>query len=340
MSEGNINLEAPSAGRMRKAVPRAFIDFIRGGGKFLVAGHKEPDGDCVGSQLALCSFLRRLGKEAIPCSSGPFKRTEIRPYEERFTPRPSEAERVGAGVILVDCSARDRTGDLETDLEGLPLGIIDHHVSASFDGEAVYLDPEAPSVTSMVLELIEAFGMKPVREEAQLLLFGLCTDTGFFRHVDAGGAETFAQASRMIAAGADPKNAFLAINGGKSLDSRILLGIALSRARSYFEGRLILSFEEYEDTRRYGLDSRDSDTLYQLLQSVVGVEAIAVIRQETPENCTVGLRSRNQVDVSKIAVQLGGGGHKNAAGLSIPGHIEEIRSRLLEEFKKQLSIMP
>jgi phosphoesterase RecJ-like protein len=335
MPEKNLDPETASAAGTRKAVPGAFIAFIREGGKFLVAGHKEPDGDCVGSQLALCSFLRRLGKEAVPCSSGPFKRTEVLPYKDCFTPLPSGTERAGARVILVDCSARDRTGDLEPGLEGLPLGIIDHHVSASFDGEAVYLDPGAPSVTSMVLELIEAFGMEPVREEAQLLFFGLCTDTGFFRHVDAGGAETFAQASRMIAAGASPKDAFLAINGGRNLNSRILMGIVLSRAQSYFDGRLILSFEEYEDTQRYGLDSRDSDTLYQLLQSVAGVEAIAVIRQETPENCTVGLRSRDRVDVAKIAAQFGGGGHKNAAGLSIPGYIEEIRSRLLEECKKQ-----
>ena len=75
--------------------------------------------------------------------------------------------------------------------------------------------------------------------------------------------------------------------------------------------------------------------LYQLLQSVTGVEAIAVIRQETPDNCTVGLRSRDRVDVSKIAVRLGGGGHRNAAGFSTPGHVEEIRSRILEECKKQ-----
>ncbi|MDR1374332.1 MAG: bifunctional oligoribonuclease/PAP phosphatase NrnA [Treponema sp.] len=335
MHEENREPKLPSAVGTRKAVPAAFIDFIRGGGKFLVAGHKEPDGDCVGSQLALCSFLGRLGKEAVPCSPGPFKRTEIQPYKERFTSQPSGAERAGARVILADCSAKDRTGDLEPYLEGLPLGIIDHHVSASFDGEAVYLDPGAPSVTSMVLELIEAFDMKPLREEAQLLLFGLCTDTGFFRHVDAGGAATFAQASRMIAAGASPKAAFQAINGGKNLNSRILMGIVLSRAQPCFDGRLILSFEEYEDTQRYGLDSRDSDMLYQLLQSVTGVEAVAVIRQETPENCTVGLRSRDRVNVSEIAARLGGGGHKNAAGLSIPGHIAEIRSRLLEEFKKQ-----
>ena len=65
-------------------VPQDLIDFIRGGTRFIVAGHKEPDGDCVGSQLALVSALRRLGKEAIPCSAGPFKRPEIQPYAHAF----------------------------------------------------------------------------------------------------------------------------------------------------------------------------------------------------------------------------------------------------------------
>ncbi|WP_251106209.1 DHH family phosphoesterase [Breznakiella homolactica] len=301
-----------------------------------MAGHKEPDGDCVGSQLVLCSLLERLGKTAVPCSSGPFKRIEIQQYESRFKPFPSEADRENARVIICDCSSPERTGDLGPYLEGLPSAVIDHHASANPAGDAVFLDTSAPSVTAMVLAVIEAFGLKPTGEEAELLLFGLCTDTGFFRHVDEKGAETFRAAARMIDAGASPKKAFLAMNGGKSLDSRILMGLVLSRAEPLFGGKLILTTEEYDETQRFGLQGRDSDTLYQLLQSVAGVEAIAVIRQETPENCTVGLRSRDAVDVSKIAQAFGGGGHKNAAGLSAAGTIADVRSRLIEEFRRVL----
>jgi phosphoesterase RecJ-like protein len=323
-------------------VPPEMLNFIRGGDKFLVAGHKEPDGDCVGSQLALSLFLKRLNKEAIPCSAGPFKRTEIMAYADRFISRPGEAERKNARVILLDCSVKSRTGDLEAALEGLPLGIIDHHTAAPEEdqGNAAYFNPGAPSVTAMILDLIEAFGMLPTEEEAQLLFLGLCTDTGFFRHVDAGGADTFAAASRMIAAGANPKAAFQAINGGKTLNSRILLGLVLSRAQAYFDGRLILSSEEYQDTQRYGPEGRDSDRLYELLQSVAGVEAIGIIRQESPEQCTVGLRSRDRINVGAIASALGGGGHKNAAGLSIAGHIAEIRTLLLGAFGNEFAGEP
>jgi phosphoesterase RecJ-like protein len=323
---------------MHNGVPQALVDFIREGSAFLVAGHREPDGDCVGSQLALSSVLERLGKRALPCSAGPFKRPEVKPYEGRFTARPGPEERKGARVIVVDCSAPDRTGDLSSFLEGLPTAVIDHHKTGDHGlcraGSPLYLDPLAPSTTFMVRRLVDALGLELTKEEAGLLFFGLCTDTGFFRHVDSNGAETFAAASALIRAGANPKQTFMAINGGKSLDSRKLLGLLLSRAESHFGGRLILSYEELEETARFGLEGRDSDSLYQLLQSVAGVEAIVIIRQEEPGTCTIGLRSRDAVDVAAVAASLGGGGHKNAAGASCPGTIAPLRLAILEAFGK------
>jgi phosphoesterase RecJ-like protein len=318
-------------------VPRILLDFIGGGTKFLVAGHKEPDGDCVGSQLALSSALKRLGKEAIPCSAGPFKRTEVMPYGDRFLAAPGEKEREGARVILLDCSSSSRAGDLAECLKGLPLAIIDHHVAGQDPGEAehslLYLDAQAPSVTFMTLDLIEALGLRLTREEAELLFFGLCTDTGFFRHVDSQGAETFEYAARLIRAGANPKEAFHAINGGKTLASRKLLGIQLFRSEAFFDGKLILTSEKYEETQQFGLEGRDSDNLYQLLQSINGVEAVAIIRQETPEKCTLGFRSRDKVDVAQVALRFGGGGHKNAAGASLTGTIDALQSQVLAAFE-------
>jgi phosphoesterase RecJ-like protein len=311
-------------------VPSELLRFIHEGQFFVVVGHKEPDGDCVGSQLVVTSVLNRLGKKALPCSAGPFKRTEVKPFEERFSPFPADVPRERIRVIVVDCSSLDRVGDLP--LEGLPLASVDHHASASPSGEAVYLDAAAPSVTCMVLDIITALGLSPTPEEAELLLFGLCTDTGFFRHVDETGAETFDVAARLIRAGASPKRIFAMINGGKSLDSRLLTGLVLSRTRSFFGGRLLLSFENYDDVLRYGGESRDSDMIYQLLMSVEGAEAVALIRQEKPESCTLGLRSRDRIDVASIAALFGGGGHKNAAGASVDGTIADLEQLLLNAF--------
>jgi len=316
-----------------KRVPRELLDFIEHYGTFYVIGHKEPDGDCVGSQLALASFLRRMGKDVTACSSGPFTRTEIMPFEHRFSSIvPAEKASERAAAFILDCSSLGRIGDVAETLPPVPLAFIDHHAMGEASGEVVYVDDKAPAVTLLVLALIEAMGQAPNKEEAELLLFGLITDTGFFRHLDEGSAETFTAASRLVAAGASPKRGFSMMYGGKSLYSRKLMGEILTRTEPYFEDRLLISYVTLDDQQRYGLASRDSDMLYQLLMSVAGCEAAMIIRQERETDCTVGLRARDRVDVGSIAAVFGGGGHRLAAGLSIRGRIEDVRDRLLEAF--------
>ena len=316
-----------------------FLNFIKDGGKFLIAGHEEPDGDCVGSQLALGSVLRRMGKEVIICSAGPFKRTEVRSYQDSFvTTIKNEDLSDNPRLIVVDCSIISRIGSLEPLLKGLPIAVIDHHdTHDAVKGTLTFIDPNAPSTTFLIRKLILALGLEPNQEEAELLFLGLCTDTGFFRFVDSDGAETFEAAAALVRGGADPKKTFLDINGGKSMDSRMLIARILIRAESLFEGKLVISDEEYEESAFLGSEGRDSDSFYQLVQSVANVEAIALIRQETPERCTVGLRSRSHVDVAKIAESFGGGGHKNAAGFSAEGTIESIKLLLIKFFEKVFS---
>ncbi|MDR1908554.1 MAG: bifunctional oligoribonuclease/PAP phosphatase NrnA [Spirochaetaceae bacterium] len=320
-------------------VPPQLLTFIHEGNRFLIAGHREPDGDCVGSQLALASALGRLGKETVLCSAGPFRRTEILPWKDRFAAQVPDSLRAGARVIITDCGALERTGDLRPFLEGLPLAVIDHHAVSPEDpgsGAVLFLDPGAPAAAVMVLSLIEALGLSPSPEEAEAIFFGLCTDTGFFRHLDSRGAGAFRHAAALVEAGADPKRTYHAMYGGKSLGARQLAGIVLARAESHYGGRLIVSWENYGETREYGAGGRDSDAVYQLLMSVGGVEAVAVIRQESPEKCAIGLRSRDRVDVGQVARHFGGGGHKNAAGASVPGTIPEILSQTIDAFKEEL----
>ena len=324
-----------SANRGRKAPPLDLLNFIREGNKFLVAGHKEPDGDCLGSQLALASLLQRMGKEAILCSAGPFRRSEVKPFEHLFCAEPDGSD---ARVIIVDCASLDRCGALEPFLKNLPLAVIDHHKTGNprlpdKDQKAIfYIDSNAASTTLMIMRIIEALGLDMCREEAEYIFFGLSTDTGFFRHIDSSGSEIFDDAAALIRSGANPRETFQAVYGGKSLNSRILLGHALLRVESFYDGQLVLSSEEYEETCTYGKEGRDSDSLYRLLLSVSGVESVVIIRQETPDNCTVGLRSNSWVDVGNIAETLGGGGHKNAAGISITGTIAELKLKIINAF--------
>ena len=105
------------------------------------------------------------------------------------------------------------------------------------------------------------------------------------------------------------------------------------RTEPHFDGALLISFVTLQDQQRYGLASRDSDTLYQLLLGIAGCEAAMIIRQEGETDCTVGLRARDRIDVGSIAALFGGGGHRLAAGLSIRGGLEEVKNKLKAAFE-------
>lgn len=315
------------------------LAFLGAYSTYIIVGHKEPDGDCVGSQMALASFLERRGKKAVLLSSGPFTRIEIAEYAPLFSD-VFDAQSIigqGAAIVVVDCSSLSRIGAISACLPaGLPVAFIDHHASGEASGEVRLVDPHAPAVTYMVQGIIEAAGDKPNKEEAELLLFGLCTDTGFFRHLDSSSSDVFSSVSRLVAAGASPKHAFDMMNGGKPFESRKLMGELLARAETHYDGKLIITSMNLEMQERYGLVGRDSDMLYQLLLTVAGMEVAVVVRQESEHDCTVGFRSRSSVDVAAIAAAFGGGGHRLAAGLHMPGQSEEIVERVIAAFKPAL----
>ncbi|GHT50644.1 phosphoesterase [Spirochaetia bacterium] len=314
--------------------PDSLVNFIKSHNNFLIVGHKEPDGDCVGSQLGLCLGLQQIGKNAKCYSAGPFARGEIVKFKTFFSDVISESDKKDSAVIVVDCSTPERTGSIGQQIDGLPLALIDHHESGDPVGDAVFVDPSSPANTLLIFELLKALNVKITDEISAYLFLGLATDSGFFRHLNSDSPDVFTQAAELVKAGANPKTTFAQMNGGKTLNSRALLGTVLSKIKPYFGGKLILTTEELEETQRFGMESRDSDMLYQLIQSIDGVEAIAVIRQESEANCTIGLRSKNDVDVGKIAAALGGGGHRNAAGGLKSGKINDIIPLVLAEFKK------
>ncbi len=205
----------------------AAVRFIRTHSSFLVLGHKEPDGDCVASQLGMAALLRALGKEAALYSVGPFDRPEIEAWSAQFSASIPPADRSGRAVVIVDCSTPDRTGRVGAEVEGLPTLVVDHHSAGEVFGDARMVDASAPSATILVLDLFEALGVTPDKETATLLLFGLCTDTGFFRHLGSGTGETFRTIARLVDCGTSTAEIFIMVYGTRDMRSRKLLATML-----------------------------------------------------------------------------------------------------------------
>lgn len=320
-------------------IPQKLLGFLSAYENFIIAGHKEPDGDCIGSCLAMSFFLKRKNKNCILMSAGPFKRTEIKEYEDLFTDKLEISDKINpktTGLIILDCSGFDRVGEIGNQIKNFDYIIIDHHATNTEKSDSSLIMPEAPSTTYLIQSIIENIGEGLSKEEADALFFGLCTDTGFFRHLDERSAEVFTHASRLIKAGANPKQTFMKMNGGKKFESRLLISRILNRMKSYYDGRLVISYETYDDLLEFGLEGRDSDILYQLIQTIEGVQAICIVRQESPTHCSVGFRSLDKIDVSKIAVSFGGGGHKQASGLYIEGRFDDLIPKFVKAFESQM----
>jgi bifunctional oligoribonuclease and PAP phosphatase NrnA len=311
------------------------VQFIGRYSAFSVLGHREPDGDCIASQLGIASLLRALGKTVSLYSAGPFDRPEIVSFAGSFS--LTMAAEVGA-VIILDCSTPDRTGSLGERIGDMPCLVIDHHSSGEAFGTARFVEPSAPSTTMLVHRLFEDLGVAPDAEPARLLLFGLCTDTGFFRHLGANSADTFRAVARLVECGTSTAEAYMMVYGRRELASRRLLAGMLSRVESHWGERLLLTWQTMEDRARLGVTQRGEDEVYRLLQTISGNVVVALIKEEHAGMFSVGLRSSSSLDVGAIAASFGGGGHKQASGFDITGTLDSVKETVIASFVSHLAL--
>lgn len=318
----------------------SFKDFIENHASFIVIGHKEPDGDCIASCLGVAAILDYFKKPYKLVSAGPFKRHEISAYQSKFSAGigfMDSSERAQTGLIITDCSELSRLGDIDFDFKGLDTFIIDHHKTSGLPENAKgYINGNAPAAAYLIQLFYESLIGPLPQKLAEIILFGICTDTGFFRFLSTSNesSDIFNAAARLTSYGADPRKIYNQINDGKPWSTRKLLGQLLSRAERHLNGKLVITWETLDDTHKLGTEGRDSDSLYQLLLSSKDVKAAVFLRQDTPTTCTGGFRSLDDVDVSQIAAKFGGGGHKNASGMSTEGRIETLIPSIVKEFAR------
>lgn len=316
-----------------------FRKFISCHDKFIVTGHKEPDGDCLSSCLGIAYILDSMKKPYMLINAGPFKRVETKKFAPLFSPEVpfmSREDRNSTGLIIVDCSEMHRLGDISEDLKDMDTFIVDHHKTSDLTGDKVIIDPESPAAAYLVQQLIEVTVGNIDTKMANTLLFGMSTDTGYFRYLKTDSADFFRATARLVDSGANPREIYQEMTNGKPWNTRKLLGIMLEHSERHCNGKLVLTYETQEDTKKFGKEGRDTDALYSLMLEVEGVEAVAFVRQDTEATCTMGLRSKDKCDVSQIAAKFGGGGHKNASGASLDGKLAVIMPQLIKEFSKVL----
>jgi bifunctional oligoribonuclease and PAP phosphatase NrnA len=316
-------------------VPAEVVSFVTDHSGFVILGHKDPDGDCIGSQVSLANVLRRSGKPVSLFNPGPFERQEIALFQDQFD-RTVETEHLGPSpaAIVVDCSGEDRIGSASKSIRGIPLLVIDHHSNGETFGDVHFIRPDIPATTILITALIMELGQPITRDDAFMLFLGLATDTGFFRFLGTGETSAFKTAIILSRTGASPRDVDVHIRSGRSFESRQLIGRMLDRVERLRDGQILLTYQTLADEREIGA-RRDSDALYSLLLSVEDVEVIAVVK-EKPDGCTVSFRASGNIDVGNLAAEFGGGGHQKASGAFYQGRLLDflsiLRSRLNDLF--------
>jgi phosphoesterase RecJ-like protein len=325
----------------QKADTNAVVRTLRAGARFLVTSHENPDGDALGSVLAVQRALAQLGKDSVMLLGGPVPL----PVEYRFldlpgngllrTPPADAAERI---LVAVDCAQASRIFEQEwADDVGVIVNIDHHHDNTRF-GTVNLVVPEASSTAEVLWEVLNALGVEITPEIAEPLYTGLVTDTGRFQYTNTT-PQALRVAADLVEAGVDVHRIFREVYETAPFPKAKLLGRALERAERHAGGRVIVSYLLRGDFPEVGADEPYSEGIIDHLRAIEGIELAVLLREPPRAGVTQrkgSLRSSvEELDVSAIARTFGGGGHRQAAGFTSDLSIEEITRRIVAAYAAQ-----
>jgi phosphoesterase RecJ-like protein len=304
--------------------------------RFLIACHENPEGDAIGSELALALALRKMGKTATVLNADPV------PANLLFLPGADTVVFAEDGstydvAVVVDCGSPERTGRVARELVKCPLLVnIDHHRTNGDLGELSLVDPDAAATGLLIHRVLSAMKYEIGLDVATNLYVAVLTDTGSF-HYGSSSPEAFEVAGEMVRRGVDPWAVAEQVYETQSALRLRLLGRVLDSLDVSSDGRVACITTMCEDLREFDSGKDALEGFINYPRSIVGVEVAVSFREEEGGVFRVSFRSKGRVDVSAVAARFGGGGHSNAAGCTVPGTLADVKKRVLEALATVLS---
>jgi len=310
---------------------RAVAERIRAGRNFLITSHRNPDGDALGSGLALQRLIRQLGKEArVQVRDGfgkPLLNIPGAPEVTITDSLPADYPNAYDACFTMECPEVERTG--YPVLPG-PVVNIDHHLGNTMYGEINYLDLDAPSVGEMVLQINRNYLKLPLdRETAIAMYVSLATDTGFFRYHNTT-LRTFQAAEELVRAGVVPGDVSLWINESTPRGAIKLLGLCLTTLELTANDRIATIRLPQQFFADAGASPEDTEGIVNYGRMIEGVQVSALLKEiDGGKSTRVSMRAKPGVDVQKVAARYGGGGHAAASGCTIPLPLDAAKEQLV-----------
>jgi phosphoesterase RecJ-like protein len=316
----------------------ALLQAIESAGRLLVTTHADPDGDAVGSLLAMGLGLQQLGKQVTCAIESPIPAVyQFLPAVDRIRRRIPVPAAFDAAVVL-DCGDGSRVGEGWAAVSRIPLVLnIDHHVSNTGFGSHQWIEPAACATAEIVYRLLRRLGVRLDRDIAVCIYTGILTDTGSFRFSNTN-ATSFAISREMAELGVEPYEVARHVYGSYSLGRIKLLNLALNSIEISPNGKLSLMTVTRGMLEETQTQPEDADGLINYVRRIEDVRVAALIQEQVngrrpaapAGRFHVSLRSDGSVDVAALAVTYGGGGHPTAAGFQIESTIAEIKAQLID----------
>jgi len=314
---------------------RKIIDAIASRKRFVISSHSRPDGDSIGSQLAMAYALKELGKEVTLINS------DLAPPPLLTFPGVPEiriaAEAVGEfdAAIVMECGDLARTG--VKGLDRVFLINIDHHPGNTGYGQVNWFDPTAAACGEMVFELVRLLGVPLSLEIATHIYLAILTDTGSF-HYSSISPRTFDISKKCVEAGVDPVLVARNVYDSNNMGRLKLFGAVLSAMQIDQTGRIAIVYLDHEMARAAGGTYEDTEGLINLPLTVKEIQSVVFFKQTEKDEYRVSMRSKGDIDIGAVAKEFGGGGHKNAAGCTVAGAIDALQKTFVEKILRAIDL--
>ena len=292
--------------------------------------HENPDGDAIGTSLALYNSLKQMGKTPdIIIPDYPRIFTFLPGTEE--IKKESKVEKYDL-AISVDCATIKMLNGFVNYFENAKVRVsIDHHSTNTMFGDINYVSPDAPACAQVLLGVLEYFKIDVTKEIGTCILTGIITDTGGFKYSGVT-AETFEFVAWLMNRGVNVSKVYRKVLQTKTRANFELTRLAANRLEFFEDGKVAFTYITKEDEEAVNAESGDHEGIVETGRDIEGVEVSIFIRQ-TDKGCKVSMRSNEYVNVSDVCLLLGGGGHVHAAGASMQCTIEQAKEKILRQIK-------
>ena len=309
------------------------LEEIQKANTIVILTHENPDGDAIGTSLAVYNALKQYGKNAdviIPEYSHIF---EFLPGTE-YIKKETDIEKYDL-AISVDCATIKLLNGFANYFEKAKSKItIDHHGTNTMYGDINFVNPDAPACSQVMLVIFKYFNVNITKDIGTCLLTGIITDTGGFRYSGVN-SETFEFVAELLEKGINVSKICKQVLQTKTKPNFELHKIAMNRLEFLEDGKVAFTYITKEDEESVNAQTGDHEGIVEIGRDVEDVE-VSVFIHQTEKGCKISMRSNEYVNVSDVCLILGGGGHQRAAGALVQGTIEQAKQKILYQLKSHL----